>query len=215
MQEYRKKFHVSFSFEFSNCLAFHSTLFLSKMARNFLFYCLAHKHSKLICKSLCSKLLVLNTTPTFRSIRYNFKLILCKFVIHKKFSKMTHSCKEMALVNWVSSNTFTLNLHIDHWFRVFRYDILTIVILFWHTSFQTIHIQNGIGFKQTFNIKPLVHLIFPESIQDFEIDHIKFHSWLQIQRAQHPSPHCFLLHSNWKLQLVPVFDWLFHHDRYL
>ena len=53
-----------------------------------------------------------------------------------------------------------------------------------------------VRFKYTFYIKPLVRLIFPESIQDFEIDHTKFHCWLQIQRAQRPSPRCFLLHSN-------------------
>ena len=67
-----------------------------------------------------------------------------------------------------------------------RYDIWAIVILFWHINFERIHNQNGIRFKQTFYIKPLVRLIFPESIQDFGIDHIKIHCWPQIQRAQHP-----------------------------
>ena len=113
MQKYQTKFHVSFSFEFFNCLAFHSTLYFSKMARNFLFYCQAHKHRKLICKLLCSNILVLNTTSI---IRYNFELILCEFVIDKKFSKITHSCKEMALVIWVSLNTYTLKLPIYYCF---------------------------------------------------------------------------------------------------
>ena len=80
-------------------------------------------------------------------------------------------------------------------FPVFRYNILTIVFLFWLHTFKE-SIFKMVRFKYTFYIKPLVRLIFPESIQDFEIDHTKFHCWLQIQRAQRPSPRCFLLHSN-------------------
>ena len=174
VQKHQTKFHVSFSFEFSNWLAFHSTVFLSKMARNFLFYYLAHKHRRLICKSLSSNILVLNTI-----------------------------------------NTFTLKLHIYYSFHSPLDTTFGQLSFFWHINFERIHNQNGIRFKQTFYIKPLVRLIFPESIQDFGIDHIKFHCWPQIQRAQHPWMRCFLLPSSWKLPLVPVFDWLFRHDRYL
>ena len=128
------------------------------MARNFLFYYLAHKHRRLICKSLCSNIPVLNTISTFRSIG--------------QLSAFKHFDIEVTYLLFIS--------------LFLRYDIWTIVILFWHMNFQRIHIQNGIRFKQTFYIKPLVRLIFPESIQDFGIDYIKFHCWPQIQRAQHP-----------------------------